>query len=68
MLLGLVTVGLLLSIRHEVGDIQAAICRNRDDIRDNSQDIQTSGGLVTTHLSHELRTPSNNHHGHSRHT
>jgi signal transduction histidine kinase len=63
-LLGLVTVGVLLSIRQEmlsirqeIGLIQSATSRNSRDIRDNSQDIRDSNDLVATHVSHELRTP-----------
>jgi signal transduction histidine kinase len=63
-ILGLVTVGVLLSIRqemlsirHEIGLIQSATSRNSRDIRDNSQDIRDSNDLVATHVGHELRTP-----------
>src|ERR687896_2575459 len=56
-LVGLVIVGLLLSIRHEVRFLQSATSRNSQDIRDNSQDIRDSNDLVATHVGHELRTP-----------
>jgi K+-sensing histidine kinase KdpD len=56
-LVGLVIVGLLLSIRHQIGVLQSATSRNSRDIRDNSQDIRDSNDLVATHVSHELRTP-----------
>jgi K+-sensing histidine kinase KdpD len=56
-LVGLVIVGLLLSIRHEIGLLQSATSRNSREIRDNSQDIRDSNDLVATHVGHELRTP-----------
>jgi K+-sensing histidine kinase KdpD len=56
-LLGLVIVGLLLSIRHEIGFLRSAMSRNSREIRDNSQDIRDSNDLVATHVGHELRTP-----------
>ena len=56
-LVGLVIVGLLLSIRHDVRFLQSATSRNSQDIRDNSQDIRDSNDLVATHVGHELRTP-----------
>ena len=56
-LLGLVIVGLLLNIRHEIGLLRSATSRNSREIRDNSQDIRDSSDLVATHVGHELRTP-----------
>src|SRR5918992_2461969 len=56
-LLGLVIVGLLLNIRHEIGLLRSATSRNSREIRDNSQDIRDSNDLVATHVGHELRTP-----------
>ena len=56
-LLGLVIVGLLLSIRHEIELLRSATSRNSREIRDNSQDIRDSSDLVATHVGHELRTP-----------
>jgi K+-sensing histidine kinase KdpD len=56
-LLGLVIVGLLLNIRHEIGLLRSATSRNSREIRDNSEDIRDSNDLVATHVGHELRTP-----------
>jgi K+-sensing histidine kinase KdpD len=55
--LGVVIIGLLLIIRHDIGLLQSATSRNSRDIRDNSQDIRDSNDLVATHVGHELRTP-----------
>lgn len=56
-LVGIVIIGLLLSLRLEVHRIQSATSRNSEDIQHNSQDIRDSNDLVATHVSHELRTP-----------
>ena len=55
--LGVVIIGLLLIIRHDIGLLQSATSRNSRDIRDNSQDIRDSNDLVATHVGHELKTP-----------
>ncbi len=56
-LVGIVIIGLLLSLRLEVHRIQSATSRISEVIQHNSQDIRDSNDLVATHVSHELRTP-----------